>query len=373
VSRSGTAANPIFLRGESRDGVIVNASAAGTGLTVSGRFVTVENFTVRNASWGARVTSADNVVVRRLKLTDISFGIEVRGGTKRDHYVCDNLLEGREVQWPENDDSVWDFEGIVVTGAGHVICHNTLSGFGDALGQHQNTAIPNRSNDFYGNDVLWSGDNGIEMDFSDRNVRVYRNRFTNSGNHSISFQPVYGGPAYAIRNVIYNSGGGPFKFNNDPTGMIVLHNTAVRPGIAFAQYSGRANNFQMQNNIVIGTGNTVLDFGTSVSLAEVDYNGWRPDGSYRLGTSHSSFNSFRNNSPYEHNGRLLTALPFATAITIPGSFTTFVQPLDAALSATSNAIDAGRILPNVNDGYTGAGPDLGAVERGAAAPVFGVR
>jgi hypothetical protein len=373
VTRSGTAANPIFLRGESRDGVIVNAGAAGTGLTISGRHVTVESFTVRNSSWGVRVTSGDNVVVRRLRLTDISFGIEVRGGTKRDHYICDNLLEGREAQWPENGSAVWDFEGIVVTGAGHVVCHNTLSGFGDAIGQHHNTSIPNRSNDFYGNEVLWSGDNGIELDFTDRNVRVFRNRFTNSGNHSISFQPVYGGPAYAIRNVIYNSGTAPFKFNNDPTGMVLLHNTAVKPGIAFAQYGGRADNFVLQNNILIGTGSLSADFSTSISLADIDYNGWRPDGTFRLGATYGSFNALRTSSPYEHNGRLLTALPFATAITIPGSYTTFVQPLDAVLGASSNALDGGLILPNVNDGYTGAGPDLGALERGAAVPVFGVR
>jgi hypothetical protein len=30
-------------------------------------------------------------------------------------------------------------------------------------------------------------------------------------------------------------------------------------------------------------------------------------------------------------------------------------------------------LPNVNDGFAGANPDLGALELGSAAPVYGVR
>jgi hypothetical protein len=373
ISRSGTDATPIFVRGESRDGAVLNASGAGTGVTVSGRYVTLENFTIRSSSWGVRITSSDNVVARRLHLTDISFGIEIRGSAKRNHYVCDNLLEGREAQWPETDSSVWDFEGIVITGEGHVVCHNTLSGFGDALGQHHNTSIPNRANDFYGNEVLWSGDNGVELDFTERNVRAFRNRFTNAGNHSISFQPVYGGPAYAIRNVMYNSATAPYKFNNEPTGMVVLHNTALRPGIAWAQYGARADNFIVMNNLFIGTPGPVVDMSTEISLAQIDYNGWRPDGTFRFFDSWSSFASLQANSPYEDNGRLLNAMPFAAVITIPGSYQTFVQPPDVRLSATTNALDAGVVLPNINDGFAGANPDLGAIERGSALPVYGVR
>jgi hypothetical protein len=373
ISNSGTAANPIFVRGASRDGVVINAAGANTGATISGRFVTLENLTIRSASQGIRVTSPANVVLRRLRVTDVSYGIESIGGAKRDHTICDNLLEGREAVWPDNNNSLWLFEGIAVTGAGHVICHNTMSGFGDSLGLHTDTTIPNRAIDFYGNDILWSGDNGVEFDYSERNVRAFRNRFTNSGNHSVSFQPVYGGPVYAIRNVIYNSGTAPFKLNNDPTGFLILHNSALRPGIAWAQYSGRADNFVVRNNIMIGTGSQVVDMSTSFSLAQIDYNGWRPDGTFRYVTTYGSFADLRANSPYEQNGRLLNAMPFATTITIPPNFTTFVSPIDASLSATTNAIDGGVRLPNINDGYSGANPDLGAIERGAAPPHYGVR
>jgi hypothetical protein len=378
IARSGTAANPIFIRGASRDGVIINAPGAAAAVRVQGAsYVTLENFTAQASSWGVQLNSAggttSNVVARRLKITNVSYGIEARHGTKRDYYICDNLVQGKEAQWPEVDDSVWDFEGIVVTGAGHVVCHNTVSGFGDSMGMHHSTDIPNRANDFYGNDVPWSGDNGVELDFGERNVRAYRNRFTNGGNHSISFQPAYGGPVYAIRNVIYNSATAPFKFNNEPTGMVVLHNTALRPGIAWAQYGARADNFIVRNNLIIGTGQPA-DITTTFSLAQIDYNGWRPDGSFKVGNqAWSSFANLQANSPYEHNGRLLTALPFAATITIPASYTTQVSPVDVALNPGSNAVDAGLRLPNVNDGFAGANPDLGALELGSTAPTYGVR
>ena len=372
ISRSGTATNPIFIRGQSRDGVIINAPGATYGVNVTGSFVTVENLTIQASSWGMRINSPSNVVARQLRISNVSYGIDGRNGSKRDYYICDNLLEGREAQWPETDSSLWDFEGIVVTGAGHVICYNTLSGFGDALSLHQATSVPNRAIDFYGNDVLWSGDNGIELDFTDRNVRAFRNRFSNAGNHSISFQPIWGGPAYAIRNVIYNSATAPYKFNNEPTGIYVLHNTAVRPGWAWAQYGARADNFIYHNNITIGTTDAV-NMTTVISLAQIDYNGWLPNGTFRFTDTWNSFASLQAESPYEHNGRLLNGQPFATTITIPSNYDVFVQPLDATLNGTTNAIDTGVRLPNINDGFAGANPDLGARESGSAAPHYGVR
>jgi hypothetical protein len=211
------------------------------------------------------------------------------------------------------------------------------------------------------------------MDFAERNVRTWRNRFTNCGIHSISFQPIYGGPAYAIRNVIYNSATAPYKFNNEPTGIYVLHNTAVRPGWAWEQLGARADNFFYQNNITIGTNNAV-NVTTVISLAVIDYNGWWPNGTFNFSQTWTSFADLQARSPYEHNGRLLNGLPFATPITIPPTYsTTFVQPLDPRLSATTNAIDAGVRLPNINDGFLGAAPDLGALELGTTPPQYGVR
>jgi hypothetical protein len=47
--------------------------------------------------------------------------------------------------------------------------------------------------------------------------------------------------------------------------------------------------------------------------------------------------------------------------------------LNFRLKAGSKAVDAGVRLPNVNDGFSGRAPDLGAYEVGRPAPAFGPR
>jgi hypothetical protein len=47
--------------------------------------------------------------------------------------------------------------------------------------------------------------------------------------------------------------------------------------------------------------------------------------------------------------------------------------LDFRLKQGSRSIDAGVRLPNINDGFTGKAPDLGAYEAGQPPPVYGPR
>jgi hypothetical protein len=47
--------------------------------------------------------------------------------------------------------------------------------------------------------------------------------------------------------------------------------------------------------------------------------------------------------------------------------------VDFGLRPGSAALDRGVVLPNVTDGFAGAGPDLGALEFGQTPPVYGPR
>ena len=47
--------------------------------------------------------------------------------------------------------------------------------------------------------------------------------------------------------------------------------------------------------------------------------------------------------------------------------------IDLTLRPGSAAIDAGTVIPNVTDGFTGAAPDLGAYEFGKPIPHYGPR
>jgi hypothetical protein len=49
------------------------------------------------------------------------------------------------------------------------------------------------------------------------------------------------------------------------------------------------------------------------------------------------------------------------------------EDYDFRLRAGSAAVDRGVRIPNVNDGFTGAAPDLGALETGQPVPTYGPR
>jgi hypothetical protein len=378
ISKSGSPDNPIIIRGESQYGVIIDATGKDAGIYIQGSNVYVEDLSVQNSNWGAKfLGDISGSVIRRTSMTNLTLGIDAREGTKKNLYICDNILEGN-IQFPTIGPSTYNTEGIVVAGSGHVICHNTLSGFGDTLGLSNLTNIPNRAIDFYGNEVLWGGDDGIELDEGQRNIRAFRNRVTNSST-GLSFQPLWAGPAYVFRNIFYNTiQEKPFKWNDNPTGLLVFHNTLVRANHSWKQYSTDfLANIKFFNNLVIGTAGS-MDIVPPMQLVEFDYNGWFPDSSFGFGNiGASNFADLQQNTPYENNGVLLNGTIFENDVPVLTEMTTnsqiFRDPADFTLHSGSNAVDAGKLLPNINDGYLGGAPDIGAQERGVALPIYGVR
>jgi len=52
---------------------------------------------------------------------------------------------------------------------------------------------------------------------------------------------------------------------------------------------------------------------------------------------------------------------------------TKLDPMTPTLAAASPAIDKGVLLPNIDDGFLGTAPDLGALEAGCPTPIWGPR
>jgi hypothetical protein len=71
--------------------------------------------------------------------------------------------------------------------------------------------------------------------------------------------------------------------------------------------------------------------------------------------------------------RTAHAAIFASGLVAPSTYTVALPPPDATLASGSNAIDAGAMLPNVDDASAEQAPDLGALERGCPSPLYGVR
>jgi hypothetical protein len=392
MQASGTADNPIVIRGASEEVTILDGGGC-TGCNVLeayGSFVHIEQLTLAHASRALRFqgVGAEGNVVRRVHVKDAILGIGSNSDQK-DFYVCDNILEGRLV-WPavytDDNGAHANDDGINLQGSGHVVCHNRLTGFGDAMKTEQDGA---RAVDFYGNEVLSAYDNGLELDGSEGNVRAFRNRFTNTY-ATLSYQPVFGGPAYTFRNVVVNVANEQMKFHalgttppEEPSGMLVYHNTFVSPLNALANHtSDVSHHFVIENNLFITatdpSGRTV-DFTGGIDDGTFDYNGYFPDGIFDFTWGALGYVKYNNLAAtraalgIEMHGLILTTPIFESGLTAPANYKTALPVADVTLAATSTAIDRGLLLANLNDGYRGRAPDLGALERGCPLPIYGVR
>jgi hypothetical protein len=206
-------------------------------LEIYGSFVHVERLTLRSGLRALRfqTAGAEGNVVRGIRVQDVT-SASARAPASATSTSATTTVAGRLV-WPqvyEDDGGAHsDDDGIRVEGSGHVVCHNRVAGFGDAM---KNAETGARANDFYGNEVVSAYDNGLELDGGAGNLRALRNRFTNTY-ATLSFQPIFGGPAYAIRNVVVNVAHEQLKLHGlgsgeEPSGIFILHNTFVSPEMA---------------------------------------------------------------------------------------------------------------------------------------------
>jgi hypothetical protein len=392
ISASATAADPIVIRGAGDATILDGGGCSGCNvLDVYGGDVHIENLAIAHGTRALRFQTqgAQRNVVRRVHIPDVTLAIGSKPD-QTDFYIADNILEGR-LTWPctyASDDPACNAggqhglhandDGIHLEGTSHVVAHNRISGFGDAMKIEQAGA---RSVDFVGNGVLWTYDNGLELDTSLRNTRALRNRFTNTY-ATLSFQPIYGGPAYAIRNVLVNVADEQFKLHSlggMPTvGAVIYHTTVIR-GVRALQCSTayEPQYFTIENSTFAGPatiadGHTVRRDVPSVATAHTDYNGYAPDGQFELGygaggMTYPSFAALQAGGAFETHGILLDA---PSGI---DDWTQTLQPMTPVLAPGSPAIDRGTVLPNIDDGFTGSAPDLGALEFGCDPPIYGPR
>ncbi len=176
---------------------------------------------------------------------------------------------------------------VKVYGSGHVVAYNYIANFHDGV-DHATYGNPDGtpnvvrdrlpvSIDFYNNDVTNVDDNCIEADGAAHNVRVFRNRCFNHGHRALSAQPVFGGPVYYIRNLVYHAPeGGALKTSSTPAGMVLYHNTLIAP--VRWMLSGLSN-IHFRNNLILGRSEApeVFAVDTFTNYSTSDYNGFRPN------------------------------------------------------------------------------------------------
>jgi hypothetical protein len=365
------------------------------------------------------IIGAEGIMVKHSRFEDVATAIHSDWSGSRKFYIADNVMIGRRpdelMGWynipPWNEDP--DFEekrlldsyyAVSIYGAGHVIAYNKVTGFHDAL-DHATYGMPDGypniprdrmpvSIDIYGNDVSNLDDNCFEADGSMHNMRVFDNRCFNVAVGGMSPQPVFGGPVYFIRNVVYHSPYGPIKIHADPAGVIYYHNTYIGE----LRQITPASNLHFRNNLIFGQGRqpAVMAIRTYTNYSSSDYNGYRVNpesdiafswsspprelvkqyGAPLVNREYASFAEYQQGSGQDANSVLVDFDIFVNAqmpdLNDPGRLYD-TEEVDLRLRRGADAIDAGAVLPNINDGFNGRAPDLGAYEYGKDMPHYGPR
>lgn len=362
------------------------------------------------------VLGAVGLTVKNCRFENIGFGVWTEYAGSSDFYIADNLFLGREdrmrlIGWtgpmwasagPYGSHELKSYYAVKVYGPGHVIAHNAIAYFHDAISistygtPEKDPEMRASSIDIYNNEMHMFNDDFIETDGGVHNIRVFNNRGVNAAHGGYSSQPIFGGPAYFIRNILYNVWSGvSFKFSGKPAGLFVYHNTLI------GEQTPRdpSSNVHWRNNLFLGRDmpdRGIMNWPNASSTYSSDYNGFRPNKGVAqqysfLGPSKGKIIYEAKPEDWKSFGNLAD-LRAATGQEAHGTEVDFdifenMRPPDATkrhavyhvmdlnfkLKPGSKAVDAGTPLPTVNDGFHGKAPDLGALEVGQPEPQYGPR
>ena len=296
-------------------------------------------------------------------------------------YVADNTIVGDDPPLGTNSGEGIEFGR---SSGGHTVAFNSISKVADG------NSYGSRNVDVFGNDIFETTDDGLEPDFGYSNKRYWGNRVVDSYNYALSFQPMYSGPWYFIRNEIRQTewtrqgrtatqrAGTMFKFNGIVDRFVFLHNTLVNE--AFSPIAPNTMNHMLssysRNNLYVVPESPVwrtspwgesiarppYDFYRNDWRTDVDYDGFVWNGSVAVswdGVQYSSLPEFSDATGIQENAVRM----------YHGDFVDY--PTDLRLRPGTSGIDAGDRVLGVNDDHRGTAPDIGAYEHGMPMPHYG--
>jgi hypothetical protein len=332
---------------------------------------------------------AENLVVRANIFQGYNYSI-LLSSQSRGWYIADNEILGDDATGIEG-------EGIELNKSpDHTVCYNRVSRTADGV------SYALRNCDIFSNEVFDISDDAVEPDYGYANTRIWGNRL--AGPVGVSFQPMYCGPWYIVRNQILATTNA-FKIRVQDR-YLVANNTFVtgkRTGAALVHAHGLLS-ATTRNNLWIHAGTAPFVWSTYAPLDEknreymrkyVLYDvltaNWKSDVDYD-GFDWSEADRHPRDPgpmPFIWNGaRLdgLAALADKVGIEKHGKMVdksrTFeryetpsaeLPPSALILRSDGEAIDAGAPLANVIEEFSGQAPDLGAFEAGHPAPHVGPR
>jgi len=429
----GTPERPIVIKAAGDGEVIFDGDGNANLFNVEAAdYNYFEGLTVRNTDVAFEagikgIVGARGLTIKRCNFEDIYVGVHTDFEGSQDFYIADNSFTGRH-----NPTELWSWVGpwmklpgfatsgrllsqfaVKVYGSGHVVEYNRVRNFhdgidhatfGDPMGWPNTppAAMPS-SDDFIGNDISNMHDNCMEADGGAQNIRTIGNLCVNSAQEAFSLQPLMGGPAYFIRNVLYNApGAGGIKFDEYPAGGVFYNNTW------FSNFSPIANrgsiersegsNIHLLNNLFLRQIETkpVMGMVTWTNYTSSDYNGFYPGSSpdpfswsapegMLVSDTHTPVvtRTFQTLADYQaaiHQDTHSILISYADFVDVkppdPHAPLTMLydgSTLDFRLRPGAPEIGRGIPIPNVAEGSHGDPPDLGAVPFGDPLPHYGPR
>jgi len=417
----GTADRPIVIEAAGDGEVIFDGAGAANLFNVMGSDHHIfQGLTFRNAdrvfdAGRKHLIGASNLTVRNCRFEMVGEGLRTEFAGSKNFLIQDNVIIGRDDRYrvygwaahregliPYGTHLMDSYYGIKVYGSGHVIAHNSIAFFHDSIGistygtPEEEQELKAVSIDIYNNDLHLQVDDFVEADGGVHNIRIMRNRGVNTAQSGISVQPLFGGPAYYIRNILYNiQKGGALKIHGGVPGLTIYHNTFI------AENNGGSGhpNSNYRNNLFLGSDGpthiTRFPYTTTYSIA--DHNGYRPNRGpdspkeqFRWRNPEGEWEEFetlgdlKKASGLEEHGITVDydvfedlekpiQGPVGTPMgEMPGPVYHAVD-LNFELNPQGKAVDAGVLIPNVNENFNGKAPDLGALEVGGPEVIYGAR
>lgn len=419
VHASGAPGRPIVIRAAGDGEAVITGRGyrkGGSVLEITGSHLHLHGISVKEGINGIKIGEGrrynhpnwdfyrgredipKDITITRCSVSEVQHAII---GTANDCYVADNILTGLAakvdgIDWSEG-------EGVEITGSGTVVCHNRMRSLADGVSVYNNT----NNQDVHNNDVSGLSDDGIELDYSDYNNRIWNNKFNFAGNNGISFQPHIGGPVYVFRNQVIGFREGCIKDRYASADIYLFHNTFVGHGKMTHGEREIQNaptdlpkGLYSRNNLYLmadGTGTPVVDFRDSeLALGGLDIDFEGMSGHMMIGWSNKGKEVPASRYPgsrYQSGVGLLVPIESFQKVSGVLANVVFTDPAKIfevplppyrdwketgpepvmRLAAGSSPIDAGVAIPSVNDDFEGAAPDLGALEFGRAEPIYGPR
>ena len=399
ITEGGTPSGYVLYDGE---GTTIDGSDRELyNISIGAPYVIVRGFTLKGAKQDAirLLAGAHDVVIEdndisdwgRFRYTNSAgwkIGMDMDAGVRA---VCNaswrmerTVIQRNRIHHPRYGANSWSWghpagpQAITYShcGGNHVIRYNEIYSedqhyFNDGIGGEDNFSdigFPNADTDIYGNRISHAWDDAIEAEGGNRNVRIWGNYLDLTGT-GIASTVTHNGPLYIFRNVYARSrklserpidadDRGPFakagatkEWGNGRR--YVFHNTLLQP-------EGKGNSGGGAGQGISGNSGQPL---TNTVTRNNIWTIWKPhwDAINEAGGAGNDFD-------YDlYNGRL-AAPRGAEAHGIAGTPT---YEREFVLAAKSAGIDRAVRIPNFNDAYVGAAPDIGAQETGAPILQFG--